>query len=93
MNGPSIRQVQERLNILGANPRLTEDGAFGPGTDAAVRAFQQQLGLTVDGIVGPNTWNALFGATASVASINKTNSGGLLPLILLRYLAGRMWIW
>jgi|GEM_PF-7057063 len=32
MNGPSIRQVQERLNELGANPRLNPDGAFGPLT-------------------------------------------------------------
>ena len=64
MTGPSIRQVQERLNVLGANPRLSEDGIFGPRTAAAVRAFQQQRGLNADGIVGPITWNALFGATA-----------------------------
>ena len=62
MTGPSIRQVQERLNILGANPQLSEDGIFGPRTATAVRAFQQQRGLNVDGIVGPITWNALFGA-------------------------------
>jgi len=61
MQGPSIRQVQERLNILGANPRLSEDGAFGPLTEAAVIAFQGQRGLNADGIVGVITWNALFG--------------------------------
>ena len=60
MNGPSIRQVQERLNVLGANPRLVEDGVFGPRTAAAVRAFQQQRGLNPDGIVDTVTWNAIF---------------------------------
>ena len=60
MQGPSIRQVQERLNQLGANPRLATDGVFGPATEAAVRAFQSRNGLNADGVVGPNTWNALF---------------------------------
>jgi len=60
MQGPSIRQVQEQLNALGVNPRLAEDGVFGPMTESAVMAFQRQRGLNIDGIVGAVTWDELF---------------------------------
>ena len=36
------------------------DGIFGSQTLNAVRAFQQENNLTVDGLVGNNTWNALI---------------------------------
>jgi peptidoglycan hydrolase-like protein with peptidoglycan-binding domain len=49
MQGPSIVQVQERLNELGAQPRLAADGIFGPLTEAAVTAFQRVSGLTAEG--------------------------------------------
>lgn len=37
------------------------DGIFGPITDDAVRRYQQDKGLTVDGWVGPITWGVLTG--------------------------------
>ena len=53
-----VKTLQYLLRARG--PNLTVDGIFGPATNAAVRAFQQQKGLAVDGIVGPNTWSALI---------------------------------
>ena len=53
-----VQTLQYLLRARGHN--LTVDGIFGSGTDAAVRAFQQQKGLAVDGIVGPVTWSALI---------------------------------
>lgn len=38
---------------------VTDDGAFGPKTDAATRDYQKKLGLTADGIVGKNTWSTV----------------------------------
>ena len=53
-----IRWVQEALNqVLGM--RLVVDGRKGPATRSAIRSFQQQRGLTVDGVVGPRTEQAL----------------------------------
>ena len=38
---------------------MSESGAFDETTAAAVRAFQEERGLRVDGICGPQTWSAL----------------------------------
>ncbi|WP_164018707.1 peptidoglycan-binding protein [Pyxidicoccus trucidator] len=56
--GEPVRALQSRLNTLGFNAG-TADGAFGPKTEAAVKAFQRAKGLTADGVVGPKTWDKL----------------------------------
>lgn len=52
------RQVQQRL--LNRGWQIQVDGIFGRQTDQVVRAFQAKKGLEVDGVVGPQTWNALW---------------------------------
>ena len=55
--------IQYYLSLLAyfnsSLPLVSINGVFDEATDAAVRAFQQEQGLAVDGIVGERTWNAL----------------------------------
>ena len=62
-SGPDVLTLQSTLKQLGFDPNGV-DGTFGPGTEAAVKAFQQSKGLTPDGIAGPNTMAALQSAAA-----------------------------
>ena len=55
---PSMRDIQQALK----NADLYEgniDGISGPKTKKAVEDFQSQVGLKVDGKVGPKTWQKL----------------------------------
>lgn len=56
--GTEVEYLQRGLTAAdGAG--LALDGAFGDQTESAVRSFQESRGLEVDGIAGPNTWDAL----------------------------------
>lgn len=53
MGSDAVRALQAQL--VGYGYDLTVTGNFGPKTEAAVRAYQKDNGLTVDGIAGPKT--------------------------------------
>ena len=56
----SVADLQSRLEKLGFRiPRSEAGGFFGPGTDSAVKGFQQDRGLVADGIVGEATWREI----------------------------------
>jgi peptidoglycan hydrolase-like protein with peptidoglycan-binding domain len=61
--GPAVRVLQESLITLGYNPGPV-DGIFGLRTEAAVKAFQADRKIKVDGIVGPVTWGEIAKALA-----------------------------
>lgn len=58
--GPAVAEVQGTLRHLGL--LCVDEPDFGPATDRGVRTFQQQRGVSVDGIVGPETYRALAAA-------------------------------
>jgi peptidoglycan hydrolase-like protein with peptidoglycan-binding domain len=72
---PTLRQGEQGSAVADMQRRLTDrgydlgdvDGKFGPKTRSAVRAFQSDQGLKVDGIVGKNTWGALGPSSATPA--------------------------
>ncbi len=84
-SGAAVKRVQRALHVR-------PDGRFTAGTRRAVLAFQRRDRLMVDGIVGPQTWDTLFGiaapapappaapatatARAAVASSASGSSGG-----------------
>lgn len=52
LKGAPVKRLQDALGI-------TADGDFGPGTERALRAYQEKAGLAVDGIAGPDTFTSL----------------------------------
>lgn len=68
--GADVIAVQQKLKALGFYSGSV-DGVYGTGSIAAVKKFQQQNGLTADGLVGSRTYTALMSASTGSSS----NSG------------------
>ncbi len=71
-SGAMVTQIQTKLKSWGYYTGAV-DGAYGSGTERAVRAFQQKNGLTVDGKAGDQTLAAMG---LSAVSGNSGGSGG-----------------
>jgi peptidoglycan hydrolase-like protein with peptidoglycan-binding domain len=52
LHGEPVRLLQEKLGV-------TADGIFGSGTEAALRKYQKEHGLAVDGVAGPDTFTEM----------------------------------
>lgn len=94
--GSAVLKLQLRLNALGA--RLEEDGHFGMATEQAVKHFQRERDLLVDGIVGPQTQKAISTGTVEIEDgavtadkVSVATSTGLLDFLfrLLKLLIPR----
>ena len=60
--GEQVKALQRMLYAMGYDlGTALIDGSFGSKTDAAVRAYQKNKKLEVDGVVGPATWSKLLG--------------------------------
>lgn len=72
--GPAVVALQQGLTAYAVEDPVVDpggvDGMFGPLTEAAVRAYQGDRGVTVDGVVGDETWWVPAGAAgATLASL------------------------
>ncbi len=77
--GDEVRRLQEYLLALSevypAIPAVTVDGVFGPSTEAAVRAFQRQIGLEEDGVADALTFLQLLTAYTDITEGAFRNEG------------------
>ncbi len=83
-SGNAVRTLQLRLNRVSNNypliPKIYPvNGIFGVSTENAVRAFQEQFDLAVDGRVGKATWYQLVRIYGGVKRLSELQSEGISP--------------
>lgn len=78
-----VTAVQERLKELGYYTGEI-DGQFGSGTEEAVRLFQRQNGLDVDGVIGNQTLAAVMDPDTAMITVTPTPDPATLPILVNR---------
>ncbi len=81
--GDDVAELQRRLNQLGFAAGRP-DGMFGPETDAALREFQQGVGVTADGMCGPDTFRAFERLVRTISGGNADHLREQVALTALR---------
>ena len=79
--GQEVRNIQSRLSQWGYNPGYV-DGIYGAKTEAAVKRFQRNNGLTPDGIAGPATLAKIGLPTGSSSSSSYQANVNLLARVI-----------
>ena len=82
-DGEAVRAMQERLQELGYYNGAV-DGDFGGGTEEAVRLFQRQNGLDVDGVAAKQTFSLLYSDEAMQVTVTPTPDPNAMPLLVNR---------
>lgn len=79
--GANVRNLQYFLAVVGefydTVPQIEITGVYDQPTEQAVRAFQQTVGLPIDGIVGINTWQQLYRAYRGIIASTDSLEGGV----------------
>ena len=80
--GDSVRVIQYYLAVIATYydtiPAVAVNGVFDQQTTVAVQAFQQQFGLTQDGIVGRQTWQKIEDVYESIRTSTELMDGGVI---------------
>ncbi|MDD3410774.1 MAG: peptidoglycan-binding protein [Eubacteriales bacterium] len=80
-SGDAVKALQQRLKTLGYYSGSV-DGDFGGGTQEAVRLFQSQSGLSVDGVCASQTLSLLFSDEAKQVTVTPTPDPSSMPLLV-----------
>jgi peptidoglycan hydrolase-like protein with peptidoglycan-binding domain len=58
--GSDVRRLQRALSAADRSAKVTATGVYVLATDAALRAWQERVGLPVTGVMAPNAWRKLW---------------------------------